>query len=113
MADRNGKSELGALWWAKNLDEVDRELARLALVCNVPLLNPGVIERVLANDASVCASRNRVDFDKLRSLLVMHYGPRDRAVSAIGGAQTSVLAGAIVAELRKKLGHRLRGSAPQ
>jgi len=106
-------SELGALWWAKNLSDVDQELARLALVCNVPLLDPGVIDRVLANDASVCATRNQAGFDKLRTLLIMHYGLRDRAVSAIGEAQTSALVGDIVTRLRHKFGDRLGRPAPE
>jgi nitrite reductase/ring-hydroxylating ferredoxin subunit/transposase len=44
-------SELGAQWWARNLDDVDREIARLATICNVRILDAGVIERVLHNDA--------------------------------------------------------------
>lgn len=111
MAGR--KSELGPLWWAKDLDEVDRELIRLALICNVPLLNSRVIERVLANDASVCGTRNRVGFDKLRSLLIAHYGLRDRAISTIGGAQTTALVGEIVDRLRKKVGARSGATAPE
>jgi hypothetical protein len=111
MAGR--KSELGALWWATNLDEVDRELIRLALICNVPLLNARVIERVLANDASVCGTKNPLGFDKLRSLLVAHYGLRDRAVSTIGGAPTTVLVGEIVDRLRRKFRARPGASAPE
>ena len=41
-------------WWAKNLDELDREIARLALLCQVRILDPGVIDGVLQNDGSVC-----------------------------------------------------------
>jgi len=48
MSDK--PSELGAGWWAKNLDDVDREIAKLATICNVRILDPGVIERVLKND---------------------------------------------------------------
>jgi len=44
MSDKS--SELGGGWWAKNLDEIDREIARLATICNVRILDPGVIERV-------------------------------------------------------------------
>jgi hypothetical protein len=29
------KSELGGAFWARNLDEVDREVARLAVICKV------------------------------------------------------------------------------
>jgi hypothetical protein len=51
MAD--SKSDLGGVFWSRNLDEVDREVARLASICNVRILDPGIIERVLKNDASL------------------------------------------------------------
>jgi hypothetical protein len=57
-------SELGAGWWAKNLDEVDRKIARLATICNVRILDPGVIERVLQNDATVCGSKEPCCFQE-------------------------------------------------
>jgi hypothetical protein len=56
MSDK--PSELGAACWSKNLDEIDREVARLATICNVRILASGIIERVLKDDASVCGSRN-------------------------------------------------------
>ena len=106
-------SDLGSLWWAKNLNEVDRELARLALICQVRLLDPGVIERVLNRDASVCGARNSIGFKKLRDLLVIHYDLRERAVTAVGETQTALLLNEIVAKLREKFGDRLGKSAPE
>ena len=32
--------------WTKDLDELDLEIARMALLCQVKVLEPGVIERV-------------------------------------------------------------------
>ncbi len=83
------KSELGGGWWSKNLDDVDREVARLATICKVRLLDPGVIQRVLDNDATVCGTSNPAAFDKLRQALMMHYHVRDKAVGAIGEAATA------------------------
>ena len=105
-------SELGGVWWAKNLDDVDRELARAALICKVRLLDPGVIERVLKNDESVCGSRNPAGFRKLRDLLMMHYNIRERAVSAIGETKTAMLIADIVTKLRTKFGDHLGTSSP-
>jgi hypothetical protein len=105
-------SELGSVWWAKNLDDIDRELARAALICRVRLLDPGVIERVLKNDESVCGSRNGAGFRKLRDLLMMHYNLRERAVSAIGETKTAILIAEIVAKLHTKFGDHLGRSSP-
>jgi len=105
-------SELGAAWWAKNLDDVDREVARLATACKVRLLDPGVIERVLQNDDSVCGTRNKRAFDKLRNALMMHYHVRDKTVSAIGEAATAEVIASIVENIRKRLGKQLGGKPP-
>lgn len=105
-------SDFGAGFWSQSLNEVDREVARLASICSVRLLDPGVIERVLANDASVCGSANSIAFEKLRNVLMMHYAVRGRAADAIGQGQTSVLVERIVEDLRKKFGDRLGGSPP-
>ena len=107
MSDK--ASELGAKWWAKNLDDVDREVARLATICNVRILDPGVIERVLRDDASVCGSRNPVAFKKLRSTLMMHYHVRDQAMGALGEAGTARVVAEIVESLRQRFGDRLGG----
>ncbi len=103
------KTELGGAWWGKNLDDVDREVARLAIACNVRILDPGVIERVLKNDASVCGTKNPTGFEKLRSTLMMHYRIRDQATGALGEAQTRELVEKIVARLRERIGDRLGG----
>jgi hypothetical protein len=107
MSDK--PSELRAGWWAKNLDEVDREIARLATICNVRILDPGVIERVLHDDASVCGSQNPLAFGKLRSALMMHYHVRGKAVGVLGEAGTARVVEEIVESLRQRFGDRLGG----
>jgi hypothetical protein len=105
-------SHLGTEWWAKNLDEVDREVARCASICRVRLLDPGVIERVLRKDDSVCASKNPAAFEKLCNALKMHYHVRDQAVGAMGEAVTAEVIAEIVANIRKRLGNQLGGDVP-
>ena len=96
-------------WWTQKFDDVDRELAQLATICKVPLLDPGVIERVLKNDATVCGAPNPAVFTKLRSLLMMHYAVRDKAVEALGGTQAQALINQVVERLRARLGGKLGG----
>lgn len=52
---------------------IDLEIARLAQLCDISLLEPGVAEAVLRGDQSLCPSENPVAWDKLRGLLVLHY----------------------------------------
>jgi hypothetical protein len=91
-------------WWAKKFDDIDLEIARLAMACNVRILEAGAIERVLRNDASVCGSRNPRAFDKLRKLLMMHYAVREGAVDVLGDAKTRLLVEKIVTALRERIG---------
>lgn len=95
------------VWWAKSLSDIDVEIARMATLCNVRILDPGVIERVLKNDASVCGSSNPAAFAKLRTALIMHYGVRDKAVEALGEKDTRKLVEEIVAKLRERIGEGL------
>ncbi len=108
----NSSSDFGAAWWSHSLSEVDKEIARLATICNLRLLDPGVIERVLANDASVCGTTNQLAFDKLRNVLMMHYAVRGRAAESIGQAGTNALVMQILEDLKKKFGDRLGGPPP-
>jgi hypothetical protein len=88
-------------WWADNLDELDREIARLALLCEVRILDPGVIERVLKKDASVCGTDNPVAFAKLRGMIMMHLAIRDRSADALGQAQIAAIEAHIIERLKK------------
>lgn len=106
------KTELGGGWWGKNLDDVAREVARLSIACDVRILDPGIIERVLKNDASVCGTRNPAGFAKLRGALMMHYHVRDQTTGALGEAQTRELIDQIVERVRKQVGDRLGGGGP-
>jgi hypothetical protein len=93
--------------WSKHFEEIDREIAQLAMICQIPLLDPGVIERVLHKDTLVCGNQNARAFEKLRSLLMMHYSVRDRAVVALGEAETLQILGEIVERLRARIGDKL------
>ena len=93
--------------WSKHFEEIDKEIARHALTCKVPLLDPGVIQRVLQNDTSVCGSPNQRAFDKMRSLLMMHYSVREKAVVAIGQEETMQILDELMERLRHRVGDKL------
>lgn len=95
--------------WTHHLEEIDLEIAKLATLCKIPLLDPGVIERVLKKDTLVCGTQNPRAFDKLRSLLMMHYSVRDKAVVAMGEEETMKILVDIVARLRERVGDKLGG----
>lgn len=89
-------------WWAKNIDELDREIGRLALLCQVRILDPGVIERVLQKDASVCATSNPVAFAKLHDMLMLYLAIRKKAIEAVGLVETAQIEAHAVEQVRSR-----------
>ena len=85
-----------------SLGDIDTEIARLALLCQVPILDPGVIERVVCSDASVCGTDNPVAFGKLQGMLALHFGVRDSMADAHGQALTSRLEQHVIDGLRAR-----------
>lgn len=90
--------------WTKDLDELDLEIARMALLCQVKVLEPGVIERVWKKDASVCGTDNALAFQKLHDLLMMHFKMREKMVDAVGQAKTAQIEAHVIERLRKPFG---------
>jgi hypothetical protein len=86
-------------WWAENLEALDREIARLASLCQVKLLEPGVVARVLHKDASVCGTDNARAFARLHDLLMMHLALREKSAGAVGSLQTAAIEDHIVERL--------------
>ena len=94
-------------WWAKNIDDIDREIARLCLLCQVRILDHGVIERVLKKDASVCATSNPIAFAKLHDMLMLYFGMRTKSVEAVGEVQTEQIERHVVEQLRGRFAELL------
>ena len=68
----------------RELASIDMEIARLAQLCGVRMLEPGVAEAVLRGDSSMCSSDNPLAWEKLRGLLVLHYHVVSEAAATDG-----------------------------
>ena len=60
--------------WARHLDTIGDELLRLTTICGVDLREPGVLDRVVKNDETVCTKKNPIGFRKLRELVIATHG---------------------------------------
>jgi hypothetical protein len=83
--------EVRAKFWGGQLDALLEEITRDAAICGVKLLDPGVIERVLKNDESVCAQKNPIAFKKLRDLLMLGFITREKAADRLGAVETEAI----------------------
>ncbi len=87
--------------WAENLEELDREIARMAMLCQVKILEPGVLARVLKKDRSVCGTDNPPAFDKLHGLLKVHLAIREKSTESLGQSRTLAIEDYVVGRLKK------------
>ena len=91
----------GILREARPLRRVLREL-KLTTVCGVNLREPGVIERVIRNDETVCTKPNPIGFRKLRELVMATFSSLGKAIDRIGPEETQM----IVEAIRERLDHK-------
>ncbi len=88
--------------WTRHLEGIADELLHLAVACDVRLRKPGVVERIMKGDMSVCGRKNKIGFEKLRKLLMATYDSLGKAVDRIGPEETRKIRDAIAAHMDKR-----------
>jgi hypothetical protein len=88
--------------WARHLDSIGDELVRLSAACGVRLRDPGVIDRILKNDESVCGSKNPIGFRKLRSLVMATFSSLNKAIDRIGADEVKMITDEIVKRVEQR-----------
>lgn len=81
--------------WERHFEGMADELLHLAIACDLRLRDPGVIERILKNDLTVCGRKNEEGFHKIRNLLIAYYNSIGKAVERIGPRETKKIIEAI------------------
>ena len=94
--------DLPLAFWVNNLEELDGEIARLAMLCEIRILEPGAFQRVLQKDAVVCGTDNPIAFAKLRGLLMMHLAIREKSVDVFGQAATARVEDYVIDRLKQR-----------
>lgn len=92
----------------RQFEDVDRELARLAYLCDVDLSNDANVRGVIADNLPSAAARNPPAFKRMRDLLMLHCVLRERAVESIGAAETKAILEDVTGRIRARfwlLGH--------
>ena len=94
--------------WKRHLDGIANELLRLSIACDVRLRDPGVLDRILRDDDTVCGRKNPEAFRKLRNLVIATYDSLGKSIDRIGPEDTKMITDAIaarIAEIRDSGGH--------
>ena len=93
--------------WSRHLDAIGEELVKLCIACDVRLREPGVIDRILKNDETVCGTKNPIGFRKLRALVMATYSSVNKAVDRIGPDELKTITDGIIERVEKlKAGYR-------
>ena len=87
--------------WERHFRGIADELMNHAIACNVRLREPGVIERILRNDATVCGRKNEESFRKMRNLLMAFYNSVGKAIDRIGPEDTKKIID-VISEQKKQ-----------
>lgn len=82
--------------WQRHLDAIGEELLHLTIACDVRLRDPGVVDRILNNDETVCGRKNPIGFRKLRALVMATFNSLNKAIDRIGPEEVKLITDAIV-----------------
>lgn len=93
--------------WTQHFEEIDLEIARLAVMMEIPILDPGVVDRILGNDASVCGKEKPKAFAELRAMLMMHVSEQLKAIGVLGALETQKVVREVADRIGARIGDRL------
>jgi hypothetical protein len=68
----------------------------------VRLRDPGVIDRILKNDETVCGTHNEIGFHKLRSLVMATFNSLNKAIDRIGPEEVKMITDALTERLEQR-----------
>lgn len=75
-------------YWGRQIDNLAHELSKLSIICDIELGKPGLAERILKNDESVCGRRNPEAFRQLRQHLMALFSLEAGAIERVGAEDT-------------------------
>jgi len=90
--------------WERHFEGIGDELLHLSISCDVRLWEPGVVDRILKNDLSVCGRANEQSFRNMHNLLVAYYNSIGKAVERIGPTETRKIIDALSERMKELRG---------
>ena len=101
-AERHTPDEL-----TQELEALDMEIVRCAVICQVRLFDPGVLNRVLDNNEQVCGQYHPTAFQSLRGLLYLHFDMQRQLTQTYGADDAEHIIRRVYAYLRPRIGDQL------
>ena len=88
-------------YFVDQFDAIAREVSKLAIACDITIFEPGIAEKILKNDASVCGTHNPKAFEQIRHHLMALFPLEERAIERLGPKETLAILDQIRASIIK------------
>jgi hypothetical protein len=75
-------------YWGRQIENLAHELSKLAIACDIELGKPGLAERILKNDSTVCGRNNARAFEQMRQHLTALFNVEKGAAERLGPEDT-------------------------
>lgn len=75
-------------YFVDQIDGIAHEISRLAVACDITIFEPGMAERILRNDDTVCRIKNDRAFQEIRHHLMALFPLEARAIERLGPEET-------------------------
>ena len=75
-------------YFVDQFDAIAREVSKLAIACDITIFEPGIAEKILKNDSSVCGRQNPKAFEQIRHHLMALFPLEERAIERLGPEDT-------------------------
>ncbi|QNB07670.1 hypothetical protein G5S34_13435 [Herbaspirillum frisingense] len=101
-AERHTPDEL-----TQELEALDLEIVRFAVICQVRLFDPGVLNQVMDNNEQICGQFHPTAFQSLRGLLYLHFDMHRQLAQTYGTADAEEIIHRVREHLRPRIGEQL------
>ena len=94
------KTELQNPYWGRQIDAIVGELSRLAVACDMDILDPNVALKALRGDESVCKRKNPTAFKRIHELSMLLFSVSGKSMDRMGDTDFAALAGPVLDKVR-------------
>jgi hypothetical protein len=94
------KTQAQNKYWGRQIDAIVGELSRLAVACDMDILDPNVAQKALRGDESVCKRKNPAAFKRVHELLILLFTVSGKSMDRVGDADFAALAGPVLDKIR-------------
>src|SRR5215471_11343934 len=86
------KAQVQNKYWGRQIDAVVEEISRMAVACDIDILDPNVALKALRGDESVCKRKNPAAFKRIHELLMLLFTTSGKSLDRMGDADFAALA---------------------